>query len=409
MISVTEARDYIINAAKTLRTEEIKVQDAAGRIAAEDMTALRTQPPFDASAMDGYAVRSEDAKMGATLKVVGEAPAGKPYDGEVGAGEALRIFTGGLIPDGADHIIIQEDVEKHCQKQGSEITVMYKQNPPRHIRRAGIDFEFGDALYEIGHKLGALHTSVMAAAGIETIKVYRRPRVAIFSNGDELTEIGAPAKRASIISSTPTALGAWLTEWGADVEYLGIARDNHRSLKYKLDRSKEYDVVVPLGGASVGDYDLVKEAFEKEGYNPIFSKIAVRPGKPTWFGKLEKTHVLGLPGNPASGLVCAQVFLRPLIEALAGLSPSPYIPTQKAILTEPLKSTGPRALFSRAFVEIDQEARLTATPFPRQDSSLLTPFANANCFIFQDGNTDALDAGDLCDVMIWDSLVVNSR
>ncbi len=397
MISVTEARDYIINAAKPLPIEEIKIQDAAGRVAAEDMTALRTQPPFDASAMDGYAVRSEDAKMGATLKVIGEAPAGKPYGDEIGAGEALRIFTGGLIPDGADHIIIQEDIEKH----GDEITVMFKQNPPRHIRRAGIDFQFGDALYEIGDKLGALHTSVLASAGIETVKVFRRPRVAIFSNGDELTEIGAPAKRASIISSTPTALAAWLTEWGADVEYLGIARDNHRSLKYKLDRSKEYDVVVPLGGASVGDYDLVKEAFEKEDYNPVFSKIAVRPGKPTWFGKLEKTHVLGLPGNPASGLVCAQIFLRPLIDALSGLSPNSAIPVQKAILTQPLKATGPRALFSRAFVEIGQDARLSATPFPRQDSSLLTPFAKANCFIFQDGNTDALGVGDLCNVMIW--------
>ncbi len=401
MITVSEARDYIINAAQLAFIEEVKVQDCAGRIAAEDITALRTQPPFDASAMDGYAVRSLDANKGDTLTVIGEAPAGKEFDGEVGPGQAVRIFTGGIIPDGADHVIIQEDVER----DDDQITIFDDQNPPRHIRVAGIDFHFGDGLYERGTKLGALHASVMASAGIETVKVYKRPRVAIFSNGDELTEIGAPAKPGSIISSTPAALVAWLTEWGAEADYLGIARDNYKSLNFKVDRARKYDVVVPLGGASVGDYDLVKDAFEKNGYAPIFSKIAIKPGKPTWFGQLGETLVLGLPGNPASGLVCAQLFLRPLIKAMIGLNPDIDVPTQKAVLTKDLRANGPRALFSRASVRIGNDAHLMATPFPRQDSSLLTPFARANAFIVQDANTTALQAGDICEIFIWDNIV----
>jgi len=244
----------------------------------------------------------------------------------------------------------------------------------------------------------------MASAGIETVQVNRRPRVAIFSNGDELTEIGAPAKRGSIVSSTQAALTRWLTEWGADADYLGIARDNYKSLNFKVDRARKYDVVVPLGGASVGDYDLVKEAFTKNGYTPIFSKIAVKPGKPTWFGRLDQTLVLGLPGNPASGLVCAQLFLRPLIKALSGLAPTVSIQTQKAVLTQDLRANGPRSLFSRARLEIGADARLMATPFPRQDSSLLTPFANANAFIVQGSETPALSKGDLCDILIWGDL-----
>ena len=400
MISVSEARDYIINAARTLPAEAVKIQDAAGRIAAEDITALRTQPPFDASAMDGYAVRGLDANKGDTLKIIGQAPAGTEFEGEIGPGQAVRIFTGGIIPDGADHVIIQEDVER----DGDAITIFDTQNPPRHIRRAGIDFHFGDSLYERGTKLGALHASVMASAGLETVKVHRRPRVAIFSNGDELTEIGAPAKRGSIISSTPSALIAWLTEWGAEAEYLGIARDNYKSLNFKVDRGRKYDVIVPLGGASVGDYDLVKEAFTKNGYAPIFSKIAVKPGKPTWFGKLEKALVLGLPGNPASGLVCAQLFLKPLIQSLAGLSPTINIPTHKAVILEDMRANGPRALFARALAQIDDQARLTVKPFPKQDSSLLTPFSRANAFIVQQGGASALSKGDLCDVYMWGNL-----
>ncbi len=398
MITVSEARDFIINAASTMPSEKVKVQDCAGRILAEDITALRTQPPFDASAMDGYAARSIDARKGNTLTIIGEAPAGSEFGGEVGPGQAVRIFTGGIIPDGADHVIIQEDVERDEDK----ITIFDDQHPPRHIRRSGIDFSFGDALYERGIKLGALHTSVMASAGIETIQVYRRPRVAIFSNGDELTEIGAPAKRGSVISSTPAALAAWLTEWGAEAEYLGIARDNYKSLNFKVDRGRKYDVIVPLGGASVGEYDLVKEAFSKNGYQNIFSKIAVKPGKPTWFGRLENTLILGLPGNPASGLVCAQIFLRPLIEAMTSLNPSIDLPTIKAALTKDMRANGPRTLFSRARVEVSSDARLMATPFPKQDSSLLTPFAQANAFIVQVSNAPAMQVGDLCDVIAWD-------
>jgi len=374
--------------------------EALGATLAEDITAKVTLPPRDASAMDGYAVRGADMRMGAKLRIIGEAPAGSEFEGEVSAGEAVRIFTGGIIPDGADHVIIQEDVSR----DGEQMTVTFEQKPPRHIRRAGIDFSFGDALYDRGTKFAALHASVMASAGIETVQVNRRPRVAIFSNGDELTEIGAPAKRGSIVSSTQAALTRWLTEWGADADYLGIARDNYKSLNFKVDRARKYDVVVPLGGASVGDYDLVKEAFTKNGYTPIFSKIAVKPGKPTWFGRLDQTLVLGLPGNPASGLVCAQLFLRPLIKALSGLAPTVSIQTQKAVLTQDLRANGPRSLFSRARLEIGADARLMATPFPRQDSSLLTPFANANAFIVQGSETPALPKGDLCDILIWGDL-----
>ncbi|NNE57344.1 MAG: molybdopterin molybdotransferase MoeA [Hellea sp.] len=397
MISVTEARRLIIQNADPLPLEEIPVQTCAGRINGEDLMALRTQPPFDASAMDGYAVRSEDAVQGNTLSVIGEAPAGLPFDGEVGPGQAVRIFTGGIIPNGADHIIIQEDVDR----SEDQITVTDTQNPPRHIRKAGVDFHFGDGLFEDGTRLGALHSSVLASAGISEIKVHQKPRVAIFSNGDELTEIGAPARPGSIISSTQTALTSWLRAWGAEADYLGIARDSLESLAAMIEKAKGYDVIVPLGGASVGDYDLVKTAFETAGYEPLFSKIAVKPGKPTWFGRLGGRLILGLPGNPASGLVCAQIFLRPLIEALSGLTPSTDVPIQKAVLTDAVDANGPRANFLRADVKIAADGRLMATPFPRQDSSLLTPFAKASAFIVQMPNSRALEKDDLCNVMIW--------
>ena len=397
MISVLEARQLILADAKPLQIETIPISDSCGRVAAEDIQALRSQPPYDASAMDGYAALQSDAVKGRELKVIGEAPAGSAFDGLVNPGEAVRIFTGGQIPKGCDHIIIQENVARF----GDKITITEDHKAPAHIRKMGIDFKQGETVVDNGSAVSAIQCSILASAGLTEIAAYRKPRIAIFSNGDELVEIGKPAGADDIISSTPAALQNWVRQWGGEPVYLGIARDNMQSLADIIDRARGCDVIVPLGGASVGDYDLVKDAFIAAGYQSVFSKIAVKPGKPTWYGRLGSAHILGLPGNPASGLVCAEVFLKPLVQALSGQTIPAELPFAKAELTEAVSSNGPRAVFARAFAELDEQGKLQVTPFPRQDSSLLTPFAKANCFIHIPPNHTGSQSGDLIEIVLF--------
>ncbi len=395
MIPFADALKSITDIAPLRRTEDVSVAHAVGRIAAQDYAALKTHPPFAASAMDGYAARSEDSRLGNTLFVIGEVPAGSVFDGKVGPGQVVRLFTGSPIPEGANHVIIQEDVER----TGDTIKIIDVQNPPRHIRRAGIDFETRDLLVRKGERINAVQGSLLAGGGHAAISVTTKPRVAIFSNGDELAEIGETDPHR-ITSSTPVALAQWLRDWGAEADYLGIARDNLDSLSNTIQTAADYDVIIPLGGASVGDYDLVRRAFLDAGLSMTFSKVAVKPGKPTWHGNLGRSYVLGLPGNPASGLVCAWLFARPLIRALSGQTSGVPLPMQKAVLVNSLPSNGPRETFSRAHVKVDPQGQLRVTPFPRQDSSLLTPFARANALIYQFVNTAAIEAGELVDIVL---------
>lgn len=376
MISVNEAQSNLRQAARVMPSETVPLSKAANRTLASDVRANLTHPPFDASAMDGYAISLCDAQDGNTLTVIGEAPAGMPFTGEVKSGQAVRVFTGSVMPDGAGHVVIQEDVTRDAD----HITITDIQTPPAHIRKAGIDFSAGETLFSAGTRLGPVHLSVLASANIENILVYQKPRVAIFANGDELRHVGTDIAPGQIISSTPFALAELIQQWGGTPDYLGIAPDNAETLQQIIKRAAHADIIVPVGGASVGDYDLVKQAFRTEGFNFAFEKVAVKPGKPTWFATRGDTRVLGLPGNPASGLVGTHLFLRPLISAMLGENCEMKIVS--ATLTVPLHANGPREIYHRAHAVISKKTgHVTVTPFSRQDSSLLTPFAKTNALI----------------------------
>lgn len=383
MLSVDEAIALVLEGAEPLGAEKAPLEDLPGRILAEDVVARITQPPFSASAMDGYAVRFEDAQAGASLRVIGEAPAGAPFSGRLGKGEAVRIFTGGAVPAGADHVVIQEDVAR----EGDMIAIKEAQGAPRNIRAAGIDFRTGDCLAKKGALLHEIHGALFAAANIPDISVYRRPTVAVFSNGDELKEPGAALKPGEIINSNHYALCAMIRRWGGKAVYLGCASDSEASIRTFFNKGADADVIIPVGGASVGDYDYVKSAFAKEGGELRFSKVAVRPGKPTWCGMLGNARVIGLPGNPASAIVTAALFVQPLVRRLAGeVWAAPFL---KAKVMAPVAANGGREAYLRA-----EEKDGAITPAPNQDSSLLFPFGSANALIRRQINAAALKAGD---------------
>ena len=393
MLTVSSAIDKILYGIQHTAPETVAISDVSGRVCACDVQARLTQPPFRASAMDGYAVQFEGAKIGQRLKVIGHAPAGAPFDGKVGAGEAVRIFTGGVVPDGADHVIIQEDVTL----EDGWITVNAEQPVARNIRVAGVDFKDGDVLTQQGDLLHDLHGSIFASANIDRISVRKKPRVAIFSNGDELVEPGTNLSEGQIVNSNHYALSTLIHAWGGEPTYLGCVQDDEDAIVPVFERAVDYDVIVPIGGASVGDYDFVKSAFGRAGGNVKFEKVAVRPGKPTWCGDLNNARVVGLPGNPASALVTAVVFLRPLICRLLGLGDDKTIST-KAKLNGPVKPNGRRETYLRGLMTINKNGNSVSVA-PNQDSSLLSPFLKANVLIRRPIDAPALDKGDDVDVL----------
>ena len=363
---------------------------ALGGRLARDVLAKVTLPPRDASAMDGYAVRFSDVgKAGAQLTVIGEAPAGSPFGGAVGQGEAVRIFTGGAVPEGADHIVIQEN----ASREGDILTTTTTNETRRHIRKAGIDFTKGETLIAAGTQLSPAHIALAAAANHDTLPIYKRPVIALIPNGDELKEPGSPVQEGDVISSNAAGLGALIQSWGGEVMDMGIAKDSVAAITALIEAASAADIIVPIGGASVGDYDYMRTAFKEAGLELVFEKIAVRPGKPTWFGKLGEQRVLGLPGNPASATVCAHLFLKILMNR------ADNIVTTKAKLTQALSANGPRETFARGRTEVSDDSIAKVTPFPRQDSSLMTPFAKANVLLRLPPNTGPWDEGDVIDVV----------
>ena len=354
-----------------------------GRLARDVLTKV-TLPPRDASAMDGYAVRFSDVgKAGAQLTVIGEAPAGSPFGGAVGQGEAVRIFTGGAVPEGADHIVIQEN----ASREGDILTTTTTNETRRHIRKAGIDFTKGETLIAAGTQLSPAHIALAAAANHDTLPIYKRPVIALIANGDELKEPGSPVQEGDVISSNAAGLGALIQSWGGEVMDMGIAKDSVAAITALIEAASAADIIVPIGGASVGDYDYMRTAFKEAGLELVFEKIAVRPGKPTWFGKLGEQRVLGLPGNPASATVCAHLFLKILMNR------ADNIVITKAKLTQALSANGPRETFARGRTEVSDDGIAKVTPFPRQDSSLMTPFAKANVLLRLPPNTGPWDEG----------------
>ena len=393
MISVDDALSLLTRQESALGGESVSVEGCGGRIAVDPIRARMTQPPFAMSAMDGYAVRFADAHQDAALTVIGEAPAGRPFEGVVSAGQAVRIFTGAIVPKGADHIAIQEDVTRN----ESMIVINDAAHQPSHVRAAGLDFQEGDILVEAGMRLHMLHGAILAAANINHVRVYRAPIVAFFSNGDELVPPGSTLKIGQIVNSNPVALAALIRAWGGEPVNLGCIRDDQKALEAVFARgiAQGADLIVPIGGASVGDYDYVKSAFAGAGGTLTFSKIAVKPGKPTWYGRIHETRVLGLPGNPASAIVTASLFLQPLIRALAGDARAAH--TDQARLTRDLPANGRRETYLRAHTT--RSSHIEVTPVHNQDSSLLHPFAIANALIRRVIDAPALRKGDLADIV----------
>ncbi|MBN9259246.1 MAG: molybdopterin molybdenumtransferase MoeA [Alphaproteobacteria bacterium 64-6] len=398
LLSVEEALARILADAAPLGTERIAIDTTHDRILAEPLAARLTQPPFDASAMDGYAVRAADvAQLPAKLTVIGESAAGHPFFGRVGQGEAVRIFTGAPVPEGADGIVIQE----HTKREGAQVLVQGDDVQTDHIRPRGGDFREGLRLLDAGRRLGPRELSLAAAMGHGEVVVYRRPKVAILSTGDELVRPGETPGTGQIVASNHLGVGAMVRGFGAEVIQLGIARDTAESLNAHVARAKDADILVTIGGASVGDHDLVAPVLSKQGMELAFWKIAMRPGKPLMSGRLGNLRVIGLPGNPVSALVCARVFLVPLVEHLAGRSEASEA-TRLAEAAVAIEANGPRQHYMRATLARDGDGLPRVTPVRSQDSSLLSPLAIADCLIVRSPKSPAVVPGETVRVLPLD-------
>jgi molybdopterin molybdotransferase len=387
-LSVEEALAHILANAAPLEAETVALEAAFGRILAEPLAALLTQPPFDASAMDGFAVRAADiAAPPVTLSVIGHAAAGHPFTGSVGGGQAVRIFTGAPVPAGADAIVIQEDAD-HTP---SKVTVRSGAIETGHIRRRGFDFGAGDTLLRPGRKVGARELALAAAMGHGGVRVHRRPTVGIISTGDELVAPGEVPGPGQIVSSNHLGVAALAEQAGAAPRQFGIARDTRESLAARLDAAAACDIIVTIGGASVGDHDLVGPVLQARGMQLAFWKIAMRPGKPLMFGHLGRSRAIGLPGNPVSALVCTRVFLVPLIRRLSGQQREDVVEQARAAVA--IAGNGARQHYMRATLSPAADGTREATPVRSQDSSLLSPLAIADCLLIRPPHAPAVAAG----------------
>ena len=395
LLSVEDARARMLAALSPLAEETVPLAEARGRYLARPILAARDQPPFAASAMDGWAVRAGDGA--GFRRIVGESAAGHGFAGEVKAGEAVRIFTGAAVPAGSDAVAIQED----ARLEGDRVFIPAITDP-RHVRPAGLDFHAGDRLLEAGVRLDPWRLALAAAAGVAAPAVYARPRVAILSTGEEVVGPGGAPGPFQIFNSGSSALSALVESWGGEAIALPPVGDDEAATARAVADAGG-DLIVTLGGASVGDHDLVKPALGRLGLRLIVESVAVRPGKPTWFGTLaDGRHVLGLPGNPASALVCAELFLRPILRVLQGASPGPR--TVMARAETALPANGDREHWMRARLVHGSDGVLTARPLRDQDSSLVTIFADAEALLRRAPHAAAAPAGTAVEVLILDRL-----
>jgi len=396
LMPVAEAMQRVLAGADPLPVETVALEDALGRVLAADIAALRTQPPSAVSAMDGYAVRAADvAQVPVTLKLIGEVAAGHPFEGTVGPEQAARIFTGGMMPDGADCVVIQEVTER----KGDAVVIGKPGTAGRNVRRQGIDFTEGAVLLRKGRHLNDRDLMLAAAMNHPALRVYRRPRVAVLGTGDELVPPGSKPGPGEIVYSNGFALLALAQTEGAGTLDLGIARDELDDITAAVRRARDWgaDVLVTSGGASVGEHDLVQRALAAEGLALSFWRVALRPGRPMMHGKLGAMQVLGVPGNPVSSYVCAFLFLVPLIRRLAGRSDAERTP-EPARLGRDLPANDERADYLRATLHPGPDG-LVATPVPAQDSSLMAPLARANCLVIREPHAPAASAGSPCVIL----------
>ena len=399
MISVDEARGRVLDGLRPTPAEIVALADAWNRVTAEGVAARLTQPPADVSAMDGYALRAADGTLNASLTVIGAAPAGHPFDGQVGPGQAVRLFTGSVVPSGTDAILLQED----ATRDGDTVRINEAVTAGRHIRRKGQDFAAGDIVLPAGRRITARDVGLAAAANYPWLSVHRRPRIAILATGDEIAMPGEPIPPGGIVSSNSHALAALVRAAGGEPMILPVARDDQSAIGAAADAMQGMDMLVTTGGASVGDHDLVIASLKARGMTLDFWQIAMRPGKPLLFGQLGATPVLGLPGNPVSAMVCAILFLLPALARLSGLPAAPP-PVSAAILGASLKQNDHRADHLRATVATDAAGRIVVTPFPVQDSAMLRRLALAGALILRAPNAPALPMGAEVGIIRLDSL-----
>ena len=383
LLPVADALAHILRSAKLSGVEDVPLARAMGRVLAAPLKARRNQPPFDSSAMDGYAVIAGD---GPGLKLIGVSAAGHRFKGTVKPRQAVRIFTGAPMPKGADAVIIQENVEAG----DGRITCREPVRAGQNVRGRGLDFRSGEELIAVGTKLNARDLGLAAAMNRATVRVRKKPHVVVFATGDELVEPGAKPSADQIVSSNSTGLVALAEHFGARVSNFGIVRDDLKATIRAVRKAADADILLTTGGASVGDHDYVQEALKAAGVKVDFWKIALRPGKPLMYGRKGQLHVLGLPGNPVSAQVCARLFLVPLLNAMVGL---PVPPEATAVLGAPMKANDGRQDYVRATLEINADGSRVATPFARQDSSMQRTFREAQALIIRPPNAPEVEAG----------------
>lgn len=396
LMAVARALQHVLADAHPLPAEKIPLSDAFGRVLAEDLTALRTQPPAAVSAMDGYAVRAADvAATPLALKLIGEVAAGHPFNGGVKAGQTARIFTGGMMPKGSDTVIIQE----LATRDGDMVTFQKPAAKGRNVRDRGIDFARGQTLLRKGHRLTDRDLMLVAGMNHPTLYVHRRPKIAVLGTGDELVAPGSKPAAGEIVYSNGFGLMALARREGAEVSDLGIARDKVEDIAAAVRRAHngDADILLTSGGASVGEHDLVQRALSSEGLTLSFWRVAMRPGRPMMHGKLGNMQVLGVPGNPVSSYVCAFLFLVPLIRRLSGRAEVEHVP-ERALLGCDLPANDERADYLRATLCIDTNGAV-ATPVPNQDSSLMAPLAAADCLLIREPNAPAASSGSWCVIL----------
>jgi molybdopterin molybdotransferase len=395
MLSVKEARDRILTAITPTPAEQIGMANGLGRVLAEDIASRRTQPPTDVSAMDGYAVRAADvATVPTTLKIIGHAPAGGEHDGALDAGETVRIFTGGPVPKGADAIVIQEDTDA----DGDAVTVKESSPVGHYVRPAGLDFSEGDVILRAGDVMTARNVGIAAAMNVPWLSVRRKPRIAILATGDEIVMPGDPLGPNQIVSSNSLALAATIEAVGGEPILLGIAPDDRDALSAMAAAASGADMLVTTGGASVGDHDLIQSVLGDDGLEVDFWRIAMRPGKPLIFGHIKGTPLLGLPGNPVSTLVCGIIFLIPALQKMLGCAPVTNA-TESVVLGVDLGANDQREDYLRARLSVDEKGLRVATPFSKQDSSMLSRLVLADCLIIRAPHAAAINAGAQVDIL----------
>ena len=398
LLPVDEAKARILAGVTPMATENVKLAEAAGRVLATAVTAARDQPPFAASAMDGYAVRGSDvAEVPVTLRVIGMAAAGHGFTGPVGEGEAVRIFTGAPMPRGADTVVIQENTSLTAK---GAVTIGERPRPGQHVRQRALDFTKGETLIAAGTLLGIRDLGLAAAANRPLLRVRRKPLVAIVATGDELVKPGGRPRADQIVSSNGQGLAALARRFGAEVLDLGIVADDLGHTVRAIKRAAGADILLTSGGASVGEHDFVLAALKRAGVAVDFWKIAMRPGKPFMYGRRKRQHVMGLPGNPVSALVCARLFLKPLLDTLLGVTGDEV--RAEARLATAMAANDGRQDYVRAMLEVAADGGRTVRPFARQDSSMQRTFREAHCLVIRPPHAPEAPAGSLVPILILD-------